>query len=240
MAANINQLNHERELRIRQGIWRRARQLFIQSLIIGVILFLGSGRPGWVWAWLYLGYSILQILVNFIVMRRTNPELIAERAEGSKRTQPWDRTIAVISVPLGLAILIIAALDERWAWSTVPLWVNLVGAVLMVLGSSLSSWAMLTNAYFSTAIRIQQDRGHTVVTEGPYRIIRHPGYLGWAVAGLSTALLFGSLWALIPAGLILGPMIVRTALEDRTLQEGLEGYREYAQQVRYRLVPRVW
>jgi len=240
MTANINQLSHERELRIRQGILRRARQLFIQNLIIGVILFLGSRRPGWVWAWLYLGYSILQVLVNFIVMRRTNPELIAERAEGSKRTQSWDRTIAVISVPLWLAILIIAALDERWAWSTVPLWVNLVGAVLLVFGSSLSSWAMLTNAYFSTAIRIQQDRGHTVVTEGPYRIIRHPGYLGWAVAGLSMALLFGSLWALIPAGLILGPMIVRTALEDRTLQEGLEGYREYAQQVRYRLVPGVW
>lgn len=240
MTANINQPSHERELRIRQGILRRARQIFIQNLIIGVILFLGSGRPGWVWAWLYLGYSILQILVNFLVMRRTNPELIAERAEGSKRTQSWDRTIAVISVPLGLAILIIAALDERWAWSTVPLWVNLVGAVLLVFGSSLSSWAMLTNAYFSTAIRIQQDRGHTVVTEGPYRIIRHPGYLGWAVAGLSMALLFGSLWALIPAGLILGPMIVRTALEDRTLREGLEGYQEYAQQVRYRLVPGVW
>ena len=87
MTANINQLSHERELRIRQGILRRARQLFIQNLIIGVILFLGSRRPGWVWAWLYLGYSILQVLVNFIVMRRTNPELIAERAEGSKRTQ---------------------------------------------------------------------------------------------------------------------------------------------------------
>ena len=102
MATNIGQPNHERELRICQGIWRRARQLFIQNLIVGVILFLGSGRPGWVWAWLYLGYSILQILVNFLVMRRTNPELIAERAEGSERTQSWGRTIAVVSIPLGL------------------------------------------------------------------------------------------------------------------------------------------
>jgi hypothetical protein len=109
VAANIHQPNHERELRIRQGIWRRARQLFIQNLIIGVILFLGSGKPGWVWAWLYLGYSILQILVNFVVIRRTSPELIAERAEGSKRTQPWDRTIAIVSVPLGLAIFIITS-----------------------------------------------------------------------------------------------------------------------------------
>ena len=240
MATNIDQPNPERELRIRRGIWRRARQLFIQNLIIGVILFLGSGRPGWVWAWLHLGYSILQILVNFSFMRRTSRELIVERAEGSKRSQPWDRTIALISVPLGLAIFIIAAFDERWAWSVVPLWVNLIGAVLLVLGSSLSSWAMLTNAYFSTAVRIQQDRGHTVVSEGPYRYIRHPGYLGWAVVGVSTALLFGSLWALIPAGLMLGPMIVRTALEDRTLREGLEGYREYAQQVCYRLMPGVW
>ena len=240
MATDIDQPNRDRELRIRQGIWRRARQLFIQNLIIGTILFLGSGRPEWVWAWLYLGYSILQILVNFAFMQRTSQELIAERAEGSTRTQPWDRKIATISVPLGLAIFIVAALDERWTWSTVPLWVNLVGAALLVLGSSLSSWAMLINAYFSTAVRIQQDRGHTVVAEGPYRFVRHPGYLGWAVVGLSVALLFGSLWALIPAGLILVPMIIRTALEDRTLQQELEGYRVYAQQVRYRLVPGVW
>jgi len=174
---NINRQNYERKTRLQQGIWRRARQLFIQNLIIGVILFLGSGRPGWVWAWLYLGYSILQILVNFTVIRRTSPELIAERAEGSARTQPWDRTIAAISAPLWLVILIIAALDERWAWSTIPLWVNLVGAAMLVLGSSLSSWAMLTNAYFSGAVRIQQDRGQTVVTDGPYRFVRHPGYI---------------------------------------------------------------
>lgn len=240
MSTHINQQNHEREERIRQGTLRRARQLVIQNLIIGAILFFGSGRLGWVWAWLFLGFSVLQILVNFVLMRRISPELIVERAEGSECTKPWDRTIAAFAALLWLAIFLVAALDERWAWSTVPLWVNLFGFVLLIIGAVLVSWAMLTNAYFSTGIRVQEDRGHTVVTEGPYRYIRHPGYLAMGIVGLSQALLFGSLWSLIPVGLAMGPMIVRTALEDRTLHEELEGYKEYAQNVRYRLLPGVW
>jgi len=240
MATNVNQQNSDRDTRIRQGVLRRARQLVIQNLIIGLILFLGSGRLEWVWAWLFLGFSVLQILVNFIFMWRISPELIVERAEGSKGTKPWDRKIAAISALLWLAVFLVAALDERWAWSTVPLWVNLFGFALLIIGAFLVSWAMLTNAYFSTAVRVQDDRGHTVVTEGPYRIVRHPGYLAMGIVGLSQALLFGSLWALIPVGLVMGPMIVRTTLEDRMLHEELEGYREYAQKVRYRLLPGVW
>jgi protein-S-isoprenylcysteine O-methyltransferase Ste14 len=240
MATNVNQENIDRDMRIRQGVLRRARQLVIQNLLIGGILFLGSGRLEWVWAWLYLGFSVLQILVNFIFMWRISPELIVERAEGSERTKPWDRTIAPIAALLWLAIFLVAALDERWNWSTVPLWVNLLGFAFQTIGAFLVSWAMLTNAYFSTGIRVQDDRGHKVVTEGPYRFVRHPGYLAMGIVGWSQALLFGSLWALVPAILAMGPMIVRTALEDRTLQEELEGYREYTQNVRYRLLPGVW
>jgi protein-S-isoprenylcysteine O-methyltransferase Ste14 len=240
MATNVNQENIDRDTRIRQGVLRRARQLVIQNLLIGMILFLGSGQLGWVWAWLYLGFSVLQILVNFIFMWRISPELIVERAEGSERTKPWDRTIASISALLWLAVFLVAALDERWTWSTVPLWVNLFGFAFLLIGAFLVGWAMLTNAYFSTGIRVQDDRGHTVVTEGPYRFIRHPGYLAMGIVGWSQALLLGSLWALIPAVLVMGPMIVRTTLEDRMLHEELEGYSEYAQNVRYRLIPGVW
>ena len=240
MATNVNQENIDRDTRIRQGVLDRARQLVIQNLLIGGILFLGSGRLKWGWAWLYLGFSVLQILVNFILMWRISPELIVERAEGSERTKPWDRTIAPISALLWFAVFLVAALDERWTWSTVPLWVNLLGIVLLIIGAFLTSWAMLTNAYFSSGIRVQDDRGHMVVTEGPYRFVRHPGYLGMGIVGLAQALLFGSLWALVPAVLVMGPMIVRTTLEDRMLHEELEGYREYAQNVRYRLIPGVW
>lgn len=240
MAIDFNHENNNRDERLRRGILRRARQLVIQDLIIGLILFLGSGRLGWVWAWLYLGFSVIQIMVNFVLVWRISPELIVERAEGGERTKSWDRTIAPISALLWLAIFLIAALDERWTWSTVPLWVNLFGFGLLIIGGVLVGWAMLTNAYFSTGIRIQEDRGHKVVTEGPYRFVRHPGYLGMGIVALSQALLFGSLWALIPVGLAIGPMVVRTALEDRTLHEELEGYREYAQTVRYRLLPGVW
>jgi protein-S-isoprenylcysteine O-methyltransferase Ste14 len=240
MVTDVNHVNNDHDERLRQGILRRARQLVIQNLIIGLILFLGSGRLGWVWAWLYLGFSVLQILVNFVLMWRISPELIVERAEGGEHTKSWDRTIAPISALLWLAIFLVAAFDERWAWSTVPLWVNLIGFVLLIIGGVLVGWAMLTNAYFSTGIRIQEDRGHKVVTEGPYRFVRHPGYLAMGIVGLSQALLLGSLWALIPVGLAMGPMVVRTALEDRALHEELEGYKEYAQNVRYRLLPGVW
>jgi protein-S-isoprenylcysteine O-methyltransferase Ste14 len=109
-----------------------------------------------------------------------------------------------------------------------------------VLGWALFMWAMGANAFFSEAVRIQEERGHTVVTDGPYRYVRHPGYVGAILALFATPLLLGSLWALIPAGLATIGYVVRTALEDKTLQEELDGYTEYAQQTRYRLLPGVW
>jgi protein-S-isoprenylcysteine O-methyltransferase Ste14 len=109
-----------------------------------------------------------------------------------------------------------------------------------VLGQGLFSWAMASNKYFSTCVRIQIDRGHTVATSGPYRYIRHPGYVGYTVSFLGMSLALGSLWAIIPAGLIACLLVVRTALEDRTLQDELPGYKDYAQRVRYRLLPGIW
>jgi len=109
-----------------------------------------------------------------------------------------------------------------------------------VLGQGLFTWGMVSNKFFSTAVRIQTDRDHTVASGGPYRYVRHPGYVGYITASFATALALGSLWALIPAGLTMCLLVVRTALEDQTLQDELDGYKEYAQQVRYRLLPGVW
>ena len=108
------------------------------------------------------------------------------------------------------------------------------------LGSGLFSWAMITNAYFSTAVRIQDDRGHQVCTTGPYRFVRHPGYVGASLQSLVMPLMFGSLWALIPGALAVLMLVIRTTLEDQTLHEELDGYREYAQKTRYRLLPGTW
>jgi protein-S-isoprenylcysteine O-methyltransferase Ste14 len=116
----------------------------------------------------------------------------------------------------------------------------LISFVLVALGYALSSWAMLSNPFFSGTVRIQGERGHSVATAGPYHYVRHPGYSGWILANLTTPVALGSLWGLLPGLLVVLGFVVRTAMEDRTLQTELDGYKEYTQQVRYRLVPGIW
>jgi protein-S-isoprenylcysteine O-methyltransferase Ste14 len=140
-----------------------------------------------------------------------------------------------------LVLPLVAGLDVRFGWTRAlsVAW-HLAGAVGLTVGFGLAAWAMISNAYFSTAVRIQSERGHTVCRSGPYRYVRHPGYVGFALLSLGVPLLLGSWWALIPGvtGVVL--MIIRTAFEDRMLQAELLGYRDYTQEVRYRLVPGIW
>ena len=147
----------------------------------------------------------------------------------------------MLSLVFPFATLIVCGLDVRWSWSPeVGLPVHLAGLALMVLGFAIISWAMVSNPFFSGAVRIQSERGHTVASGGPYRYVRHPGYVGMILHFGSLALVLGSLWALLPALINVALFILRTALEDRTLQAELPGYREYAAQTRYRLLPGVW
>ena len=118
--------------------------------------------------------------------------------------------------------------------------VHLAGLVISLLGFGVFLWAMAANAFFAEGVRIQEERGHTVATGGPYRLVRHPGYVGAILSMGATPFLLGSWWALVPAGLGVGGYLLRTALEDRTLQEELPGYREYTHQTRYRLLPGIW
>jgi len=170
------------------------------------------------------------------------PEVIVERGQSRKEDiKGWDKVVsALIAVP-ALGVPIVAGLDERLGWSPqLTLAVHLIGLVFIALGQGLFTWGMVSNKFFSTVVRIQEERDHTVASGGPYRYVRHPGYVGYIVALFATALALGSLWALIPAGLTMCLFVVRTALEDRTLREELTGYAEYAQRVRHRLVPGVW
>jgi protein-S-isoprenylcysteine O-methyltransferase Ste14 len=214
-------------------------QVIFQFLFLAVLLFISSGHLGWMWAWAHLGVGVGILIVNVSVMP---PELIAERGRTDRKdVKAWDRVLTSLSVLPALGAPIVAGLDERWGWSPqLALVIHLLGLVFIALGQGLFTWAMVSNKFFSTAVRIQADRDHTVATGGPYRYVRHPGYVGYITASFATALALGSLWALVPAGLGMCLLVVRTALEDRTLLDELDGYKEYARRVRYRLLPGLW
>ncbi len=217
---------------------KRMVQVIGQFVFLAASMFISAGRFDWLWAWAYIVAGIVLMVVNTLLMPR---ELIALRGEVREGAKPWDRKITALSLLPTTAIPIISGLDERFGWSPeMGVAVNLAGLALMFLGQGLFTWAMVSNPFFSTMVRIQTDRGQTVATGGPYRWVRHPGYVGYTLSAVSTALLLGSLWALVPAFLTGVLLVVRTALEDRTLLEELPGYEEYARQVRYRLVPGVW
>jgi protein-S-isoprenylcysteine O-methyltransferase Ste14 len=218
---------------------RRAIQLGVFVAVQAAILFLGAGRLRWTGAWVYLVSYVGLIALTRLVIR--DPELFAERARFRKDAKTWDKWLSAGFSVLGLGVLALAALDARFGWSAPqsPA-LAVAGFVFFLLGFGVSVWAMAANRFFSTFVRIQTDRGHTVATGGPYRFVRHPGYAGFILGGLGIPLLLGSLWALVPAALSCLVVLVRTELEDRTLREELPGYRDYALRVRARLVPRAW
>ncbi|MBN1149339.1 MAG: isoprenylcysteine carboxylmethyltransferase family protein [Anaerolineales bacterium] len=223
-------------------IWARG---FLRILIVlgvmAAILFGSAGRLDWSAAWLL---ALLYIAFLLVVMGwglRSAPELLQERSRVAENVKPWDKWINAIYALLLLALLVVAGLDAgRCHWSSMPLPLQAIGFV----GFAMASWViwrtMVENAYASRWARIQEERGQRVVSSGPYRYVRHPMYAAVILLVLCSALALGSYWALIPGGLTAILFVIRTALEDRMLHEELDGYREYASRVRYRLMPGVW
>jgi protein-S-isoprenylcysteine O-methyltransferase Ste14 len=210
----------------------------------GVVIFLTAGSLRWVWGWAVLGVSAAVMVAHVLILVPINPELLAQRQEGfrAEGTKRWDRWLGMASASLASVVLwVVAALDVRFGWtSEMRLVTHLLGLAGMLLGYAIFLWAMAANAFFAEGVRIQEERGHTVATGGPYRFVRHPGYVGAIIGIIAGPFLLGSRWAFVPAGLAVAGYIVRTALEDRTLQAELPGYREYAQRTQYRLLPGVW
>jgi protein-S-isoprenylcysteine O-methyltransferase Ste14 len=225
------------------GLGRLLIGAFTLIALPAVILFGSSGRLDWGMAWVYVGLTTAFSLGSRIIMQWKTPELIAERGQSSQKEgiKPWDKVLMPLGIIAATLMLIVAGLDKRFEWSpNLPLLLHITAFVITTLGYSFGTWALLVNRFFSAFVRIQRDREHTVVSSGPYRLIRHPGYAGTVVTSLVVPLLLGSLWALIPAALAVYLLIIRTALEDKTLKEELEGYQDYAARVRFRLLPGVW
>jgi len=226
-------------------IQKRAVVAFaIYMLLLPAVIFLAAGTLRWPMGWVYYGLTVAAALVSRAIVALVHPDLLAERGRSQRAedVKSWDRPLSLaVGFLVPLVVLIVSGLDRRWSWSPpLPSWVTPAALALFILSYVFSTWAMVTNRVLSGVVRIQKDRGHHVVTSGPYRIVRHPGYAGGAIAMIATPLLLGSLWGLIPAAAYVVLIVIRTRLEDRTLQEELPGYREYAQWTRYRLLPGVW
>lgn len=227
---------------VREGVRIFVRKQVVFLLILAALLFGVSGRLDWTWGWVQFVLYVLAVAGMIAAILPVHPSLLAERARLQPGTKKWDVVITMLAASLlPIATWVVAALDMRFGWQPdFSATVQIIATVFWVLGYGLTIWAMRANAYFSATVRIQSERDHRVATGGPYRIIRHPGYVGAIIFQLATPMMLGSPWGLIPSVLAALLYVVRTALEDRTLREELPGYEAYTRQTRYRLLLGVW
>lgn len=207
----------------------------------GVAMFWPAGRLDWLPAWAILAVWLVWFAAEDFVLLRYNPELIRERLAPPKEAAAWDRAILSVIRLLELARYLLAGFDQRYGWTGgFPLAAQWAGLAACLLSTGLFHWSMASNRYFSQVVRLQIERGHTVAAGGPYRFVRHPAYLAMIVFEVAISTVLGSWPAILAGGVCAILFILRTALEDRSLQAGLAGYAEYARRVRYRLLPGVW
>jgi len=213
-------------------------------LLIPLTLLLCGGDLDWRQAWIYSLIFFVAGIGGRIWTEQRHPGLMAERQniEKIQSAKPWDKVLApLMALSLSFPLVIVAGLDHLYGWSPeFPLWLIVLGFILILIGYAFSAWAFAENRFFSSVVRIQTDRGHAVCDTGPYRIVRHPGYAGNIPPLLGIVLALGSVWTLIPAAVALIIAVIRTSLEDQTLQEELPGYQDYARRVRYRLIPGIY
>jgi len=219
-------------------------RLVVVYLLIPLILLICGGDLGWWQAWLYSLLILAAGIGGRMWAEQRHPGLLAERQniENIQNAKAWDKVLApLMAVSVGYPMVFVAGLDHRYNWSSeFPLWLIVSGFILISLGYAFASWALAENRFFSSVVRIQTDRGHVVCDSGPYRFVRHPGYAGSILALFGIVLALGSVWTLIPAAVASIIAVIRTVLEDQTLQEELPGYRDYSRRVRYRLIPWIY
>ena len=222
-------------------ILKRIFQLLMLVILQAVVLFVSAGSLRWSAGWWYIGLYFAMLLLASIIMLPSRAEVVAERSKGATGGKSWDLRITRLMAFPTLGLLVLAGLDQRWNLTPpLPLWVRLFGALAFGVGYAIVLWAMYSNPYFSQVVRIQSERGHVAMTGGPYRLVRHPGYLGMILSMFGAVFLLDSLWGMACFTLYLGLIVTRAALEDRTLRAELPGYSEYATHTKYCLIPGFW
>ncbi|MFH2000588.1 MAG: isoprenylcysteine carboxylmethyltransferase family protein [Planctomycetota bacterium] len=217
---------------------------FVGLLYTGLVMavpFCAARRLDWVEGWVFLVLIVAGAISSHVFVKARNPEVLKHRKRIGKGTKSWDRIWLGLFRLMLIGMLVVAGFDaERFGWTSMPWWLCPIGVVLVSLGFALSARSMAENPHFEGTVRIQHDRGHRVIDTGPYSIVRHPGYVGISILALGSPLVLRSMWALVAAVATVLWIVLRTYLEDRLLQAGLDGYMEYAKRVRSRLIPGVW
>jgi protein-S-isoprenylcysteine O-methyltransferase Ste14 len=224
------------------SVWKWLIKNIAFLFIMAFFLFVPAGSLNWPWGKVLLVVYAASIGLSAIILVPRDSGLLAERSEVQAGAKKWDLAMSSFVALIGpLLYFVVAGLDYRYGWSsTLPPEYHVTGLLLAAAGQLIITWAMFSNRFFSSVVRIQADRGHTVVSSGPYRYVRHPGYIGLALFHVGSALILGSLPAFIVVLLIICVTVIRTAMEDKALQKELAGYKEYAGRVRYRLLPGIW
>lgn len=217
----------------------------LRIALLPVVILWPAGTFAWVEGWLLSALYGVYALVTVVVLSRRDPELLRERMKGSpgqEGQKGWDTALMWAMIPVGMAVILVPGLDVvRYGWSEVlPMWARVLGFALHLPCMAWVVWVMLENTYLSRAVKIDEERGHSVITTGPYAIVRHPMYAAILPWMFATPMALGSRWGMVAALAMNALMVLRTALEDRTLHAELEGYAEYAEKTRYRLVPGIW
>jgi protein-S-isoprenylcysteine O-methyltransferase Ste14 len=216
--------------------------LAVTLVVMALLLFGPAGSLQWAHGWWFIGVFVALILVSMAALWRLNPEIFIARARPTRQgTKAWDRVLMTVLLIAFAAILPVAGLDDgRFHWAPAPDWAVLLGYVLLVVGFAGIAWAQAVNRHFEPSVRIQSERDHQVISTGPYAYVRHPGYIFANVMALGSALALASLWALLPAIVVIAVLAIRTMLEDATLQHELPGYAAFAQRTRFKWIPGVW
>ena len=212
-------------------------------LVIAGLLFIPAGTVAWVPGWIFMALFCGITLLTLRMLARNDPELLRERMSSPiQRDQPlWDKVLLSALLLLFVAWFILMPLDAvRFGWSEVPDGLQALGALGVILSFYVMYLTFRENAYLYPVVKLQEERGQRVVTTGPYRHVRHPMYACALVFFAATALLLGSWLGLLFSLVLIALIVLRTALEDRMLRNGLAGYAEYARTVTYRLIPHVW
>jgi protein-S-isoprenylcysteine O-methyltransferase Ste14 len=223
------------------AVAKRVAVILTSTVIWGAALLGAAGDPRWQRGWIWLVLTLACYAAISVLVCLKNPEVAVARSRRGAGVKGFDKVFSAVYTVLLFVVPVVAGLDAvRFGWTSMPFSTVYPGMALYVLGTVPVAWAMIVNRFLETQVRIQTDRGHRVITDGPYRFVRHPMYSGMLVQTLAIPLVLGSWWTFLPVAGIFTAVFWRTALEDRTLQAELPGYAEFANRTRYKIVPGIW